>query len=460
MKEIKWEPTEKQYKAFETLQDKETTELLYGGGAGGGKTYLGCVWVAYGCMAYPGSRWLIGRAVLKHLKASTLLTLFDVLRSWGLKPDLDYVYKEMEGVIRFFNGSEIYLRELSADPSDPEFDKLGSFEITGAFVDECSQVSTKAKNITMSRIRYRLEEFGLIPKLLLCSNPTKNFLYHEFYIPYKSGTLPNYRKFLPALVTDNPYISQHYIENLKKMDRATKERLLHGNWEFDDDPSRLFEYMNLVNMFTNDFALKPEEQRYMSVDVARFGEDKTVIMIWRGFYVEMVFIHSKKSTDWVEAEIERLMKEYSIPRSYVVVDEDGIGGGIVDHLSGVRGFVNNSRPFEQSKNIARRPVIHNYGNLKAQCYYALSDFVNSNRIGITRGVSSEIKECIIEDLEQIKKKDPDKDAKLYVTPKDIIKENIGRSPDYGDCMMMRMVFEVASSPKLVFGSLQLGPEKK
>jgi hypothetical protein len=33
MQEIKWSPTEKQYQAFEILHDKETTELLYGGGA-------------------------------------------------------------------------------------------------------------------------------------------------------------------------------------------------------------------------------------------------------------------------------------------------------------------------------------------------------------------------------------------------------------------------------------------
>jgi hypothetical protein len=350
----------------------------------------------------------------------------------------------MEGIIKFpFNSSEIFLRELGLDPSDPEFDKLGSTEYTGAFVDECSQIVTKAKNITMSRIRYKLDEFGLIPKLLLCSNPTKNFLYAEFYKAYRDKTLPAYRKFIPAFVIDNPYISPHYIENLKKMDRATRERLLNGNWEYDDDPSRLFEYENLLNMFTNDFVLKPEENRYMTVDVARFGRDLSVFMIWRGFYIERIIYRSRIPTDEVEKEIESKAKEFAIPRSRIAVDEDGIGGSAVDHLRGIVGFINNSKPMELKTPVS---VPHNFGNLKAQCYFALADKVNSNGIGIYRDVSVEVREKIIEDLEQIKKKDPDKDGKLYVTPKDEIKENIGRSPDFGDCMMMRMIFEVVKRP--------------
>ena len=36
--------TKKQTKALDALEDKTTTELLFGGGAGGGKSALGCYW--------------------------------------------------------------------------------------------------------------------------------------------------------------------------------------------------------------------------------------------------------------------------------------------------------------------------------------------------------------------------------------------------------------------------------
>ena len=60
----------------------------------------------------------------------------------------------------------------------------------------------------------------------------------------------------------------------------------------------------------------------------------------------------------------------------------------------------------------------------------------------------EIKDKIIEDLEQVAQKDIDKDEnKIMLVGKDEIKENIGRSPDYGDAIMMRMYFELKSNYK-------------
>ncbi len=47
---INWEPSEKQYMAWNILQDKIHTEIFYGGGAGGGKSYLGCAWLIISCL--------------------------------------------------------------------------------------------------------------------------------------------------------------------------------------------------------------------------------------------------------------------------------------------------------------------------------------------------------------------------------------------------------------------------
>lgn len=443
---IEWSPNDKQMIAYNYLNDKETTELLYGGGAGGGKSFLGCVWIISSCLKYAGSRWLVGRAILKSLKESTLLTFFDVCKTWGLKAGVDYTYNASSNVVKFKNESEVYLKDLFLYPSDPEFDELGSTEYTGAFIDECSQVTHKAKSIVMSRIRYKLNEFGIIPKLLLCSNPAKNFMYYDFYKPSKDNTLPSYKKFVSALVGDNPYISNFYIDNLNKLDKNTKERLLFGNWDYEDDPARLFDYDKIVDMFT----LKPNKTgvKYLSVDVARFGDDKIVIFLWDGLHVEQVFTFSKQSTLLTEQKIEEIRNQYNIPRSRVVVDEDGVGGGVVDHLSGVKGFVNNGKAYEtllvKNKERVREEAvkIHNYGNLKAQCYFKLSDYVNDGRISFYNEIIPSVKQLLIEDLDQIKRRDPDKDGKLLIIPKEDIKERLGRSTDYGDAFMMRMLFEV------------------
>lgn len=205
----------KQTKTFDLLEDKQTTEVLFGGAAGGGKSILGCIWLITVCSSYPGTRWLMGRSELKNLKQTTLKSFFEVTSTLNLKTGVDFSYNQGSGTIGFSNGSEILLKDLYAYPSDPNFDSLGSLEITGAFVDECNQITEKAKAIVKSRIRYKLDENGIIPKMLMTCNPAKNWVYQQFYKPYKNGELPKDKAFIQSLVTDNPFISKHYIDNLK-----------------------------------------------------------------------------------------------------------------------------------------------------------------------------------------------------------------------------------------------------
>lgn len=443
---INWKPSNKQLKAFHILEDKETNELLYGGGAGGGKSYLGCAWLILNCLRYQGSRWLMGRAVLKDLKDSTLLTFFEICAKWGLVKDIDFKYNSMEGVITFIHtGSQIYLKDLFQYPSDPEFAGLGSREYTGIFIDEGNQIGTKAFNICKSRIRYKLDEFGLIPKILVASNPAKNFLYYDFYKPYRKDTLKPYRKFLPALVQDNPFITKYYIENLRKLDRVSKERLLYGNWEYDDDDSALFEYDKIVKMFDISFG---DKELYLTCDVARFGKDYTVLMLWSGLFVKKIWVYKKQSLDKTKDKIDEIRFEKHIDIRNIIIDEDGMGGGIIDQFRKenkmVQGFINNSRPIERKviQSVYTKTPLHNYANLKAQCYFLLARYVNNEKIGIYKAINETSKSLLIEDLEQIKQKDIDKDGKLTIVSKEMIREAMGRSTDFSDAMMMRMYYEL------------------
>ena len=279
----------------------------------------------------------------------------------------------------------------------------------------------------------------MIPKILVATNPTKNFLYAEFYKKAKDNNLEKYRQFVPALVQDNPYISKYYIENLNKLDKISKERLLLGNWEYDDDPSKLFEYDKIIDMFTNQKIDINQPKKYLTIDVARYGSDRTVIVLWEHLDILRIEALEKKSLKEIRLFIEQVMASERIPRSQVIIDEDGIGGGLVDELTGVKGFVNNSSPKESDFS----KKTHNFANLKSQCYFKLADYVNTGKISI-KPIRPQYNELIIEDLEQIKRKDPDKDGKLAIIPKEEMKEMLGRSTDFSDAIMMRMWFEVAT----------------
>jgi phage terminase large subunit len=299
-------------------------------------------------------------------------------------------------------------------------------------VDEVNQVSKKAWNITKSRIRYKVDEYGLVPKMLGTCNPAKNWVYSDFYKPSLDGTIEPSKRFIQALLSDNPFISKHYRENLLTLDRNSMERLLNGNWEYDDDPAALMAFNKIQDLFTNSFAERGE--KYISADIARFGNDNTVIGVWDGFVLEhLITIEKNKVTEAAE-RIKQLCKTHSVPLSNVICDDDGVGGGVVDIL-GCEGFVNSSTPLVNKE--TKEP--ENYNHLKSQCYFKLAELVNANKMWIR---DDKYRDIIIQELEQVKQYNMDKDGKKQIVPKDKVKELLGRSPDYSDMLMMRCWFEL------------------
>lgn len=431
--ELKFKTFEKQRLALRYLRDRKTNEVLYGGGARGGKSYLGCGWVAMECLQKPGSAWLIAREELTKLKDTTLITFFKVVKDLEIKHRLHFNAQSL--IVTFDNGSIIFFREIKFIPSDPEFDRLGSYDLTGCFLDECQQIHEKAISVLRGRFSVlKGKGWQTIPKSLYTCNPSKNWIYSSFIKPEKEGILPKDKVFIRSLATDNPFVSVDYIENLKKSDKVTVERLLNGNFDYDDDPATLIPFDKIIECFSNDFeSLRGD--RFITADIARLGSDKIVIGIWDGWRVRIEYF-TKERLNVTGQFIEDLRLRYSIGKSNVLCDEDGIGGGIIDFM-GYKGFVNNSSPVNNPKN----NLPENYNNLKSQCYFKLAERINKNGIFIDTSDIS-VKANIIQELEQVKQYNMDKDGKKQILPKDKVKEVIGRSPDFADMLMMREYFEL------------------
>ena len=428
--EINPEFTSKQKECLKYLFDDSTKEVLFGGAAGGGKSWVGCSYLITMCLTYPKTRYLMGRSKLDALKKTTLNTFFEVCTAWNLKAIKDYTFNGSSNVITFYNGSEIILKDLFLYPSDRNFDSLGSLEITGAFIDEANQITEKAKNVVASRLRYKLDENNLIPKLLMTCNPAKNWVYSEYYRPAQDNTIKHYRKFIQSLVIDNNYISKHYETQLSQLDELSKQRLLFGNWEYDATADSLIDYNSIMSMFSQKGI---EGDKYITCDVARFGSDKTVIMLWQGLHIRYIRTILKSAVNEVVDEIKKLQQENGVNLRNIIVDEDGVGGGVKDYLR-CQGFTNNARALKGE----------NYQNLKTQCYYKLADQINKGQIGVSCS-DVNIKNYITEELEQVRTKDADKDNKLQIIPKDTVKSILGRSPDYADALAMRMYYEIDSN---------------
>lgn len=421
--------TKKQGQAWKLLMDDKTNEVLYGGSAGAGKSWLGCLWITTLCLKYEGIRCLIGRTVLQQLKLTTLNTLFETLGSMGLKSGEHYVYNGQSNVITFQNKSEIILKDLAYQPSDPNFDSLGGLELTAVFVDEAAQISQLAYNILKSRMRFKLTEYNLQPKILMTCNPGQVWLKKVFYLPYIQETLEPTKAFVPALPLDNPHLPSSYIEMLKGLPPAQRRRLLEGDWNYMDESDNLFDFDSISNSIFRDVP-QGTDKKYISLDVARFGSDRSVAIVWVGLVVTEVFVYTKLSATELSSEIRELIAKYGVHPKNVIIDADGVGGPVSDILKGT-DFVNNSRPLHEQ----------NFSNLKSQCYVKLSELFKEGKISLNI-----IEPAVIDELTQellsIKLKDVDKDNKVAVQSKEEMKKILGKSPDLSDALMMRMYFEL------------------
>ena len=420
---MKIEFHEKQIAALKALAiDSDIKQVLYGGGVGGGKSFLGCDWQIKRRLKYPGTRGLIGRAELKKLRLSTMQTFFELCANYDLIAGKHYNYNGQDHVITWFNGSQTILMDLADTPSDPEFQRFGSIELTDYFVDEAGEVSEKCVNILASRVRYKL--INDKPKGLLTCNPHKGWLYREFFDAKRSGLIRSDREFIQALPTDNPHVSPVYLESLLLLPEVDRKRLLEGDWDYDETKDRLYEYDDLLRCFRT--PANSNVDKFITADIARMGDDRTVIVVWNGLHAETFVVLKHKPINEVVDTINQLVKSHGVKLSNVLCDEDGIGGGAVDYLK-CKGFLNGSKA-----------VRDNYMNLKSDCYFKMGELITNNLITF----ESTHKDTIVKELEMIRREKLDSDGKLRVTNKEDLKKRHGISPDFADAIMMRAFYEL------------------
>lgn len=432
MNNLELKVSRKQHQALKYLMDKTTTEIWYGGGAGGGKSYIGVARVWMMAKQYPWTRRFFGRKELTNLKKTTLATYYKFMADYKI-PDGDWgKLNSQDNIINFANGSQIYLLDLAYKPSDPLYSRLWSMELTGGFVDESNEIDAQCLTILSTRIgRQKNREYWLKPKMLQTFNPDKGHVYENFYKPWKSGTLPEWRVFIPALATDNPHIDPNYIDQLNKSDEVTRQRLLHGNFEYDDTKGKLFRYDEIIDLFESN--IEVNSTTFLSVDVARLGNDSTVIAVWRGLECIKILKVQGKTTDQVALLVKELEREYGVIRQNIVVDTDWLGAGVADQLRGCYNFHNASSPIKTEQE-------ERFGNLKTQCYFKLREKAEKREIRIN--ADGEIKDTLSQELENIMLKNPENDWKVLLESKEELKRRIGRSPDIADAIMMRMVFTI------------------
>lgn len=261
--------------------------------------------------------------------------------------------------------------------------------------------------------------------------------------------------FVPGDVYENKELLKRdpgYLANLLALPEEEQLRLLKGNWKIRQDGMALFNFQRVNDLFSN--AVENSTDRYITCDAARFGSNLAVIKTWVGWRVIRTQIFTKSSTTDLVKAIENERTRTKIPKSHVLVDQDGVGGGVVDQ----GGYVG----FSGGASVLPDPatgIVENYKNLKTQCYYRFAARVNRAEVAVNEnfivdgfedalevtigGQVYDIVKLIKEDLRCIRKKTSVDVEKKQINSKEEQKNILGgRSPDFSDTLMMREYFEL------------------
>jgi len=172
---------------------------------------------------------------------------------------------------------------------------------------------------------------------------------------------------------------------------------------------------------------RPRGTRIMGVDVARFGDDRTVLIIRDDRCVLGVFCYAKKSTMETVGLIQKHADEFGVRAEDIMVDDTGLGGGVTDRLHELGHEVLPVNFGERALDRER------FLNCRAELYWALRGALkpdSEKRLLIPKQWASLAKECT---WPRYKIRS---DRLIQLEGKDEIKKRKKRSPDEADALAL------------------------
>lgn len=279
---LEYNPTPKQRLFHESTADR----ILYGGAAGGGKSYAMC-WDAFlRCLQWPGTYAYMFRRTFPMLEGTLIKNMLKIIpKSLG-----KYVGDKHE--YRLVNGSII--KFCYCDNEGTDLMNYQGHEIDWLYFDELTHFTKAMYDFLVTRLRTEKKDGSALPYepcVRCASNPGSaghSWVKQAFVDKTDCGqkivrdvVIDEKRKkkqiiytqYIPATAYDNPYLQDNYIFNLLQKPKALREALLYGKWdafegqafpEFVNDPEHYHD--GIGTHVIDPFEIPYHWTRYVSFD--------------------------------------------------------------------------------------------------------------------------------------------------------------------------------------------------
>ena len=255
-------------------------EVLYGGAAGGGKTRALVEDAFMRCAKYPKTTAVIFRRTYRELIDTDIKEALDCYPTEAGK----YIAGNFE--FRLVNGSKILFRHCE---NIKDKNKYRGIEIQFLYFDELTSFEQEIYDFLKTRLRAKISQ-GVVPIVRSASNPgdighswvKKMFVDAGPYMSIQTQEIYSealHKKkivktqYIPALATENPFITDDYIFELEQKPEALRRALLNGDWdsfegqvfkEFVNDPDHYVDrkFTHVIEPFD----IPDDWPRYFSFD--------------------------------------------------------------------------------------------------------------------------------------------------------------------------------------------------
>lgn len=391
VKEIKLSSWQKQY------LDRFDDDLVVACTAiSAGKTRILATWLVLQCLKKPGIRGII---IAQNYRALTKVLVQEIL-NFAAMIGVSVNYNKSSMELEFQNKSILY--GYSAENPNAV---LGLSEIDILAIDEAAYTNEEIYNFSRDRMRGGKYK----PMVRLISSPLVNVRISNWF----SDIVRKYpESVITATYRDNPFTSEEFKKELE-------ERYVIG--------SNLFRQQCLGEIvdadvssqivMRNDFVdtkQSTDNSCYLGYDAAGLGADKDVFVVIDKFGI-VDYIELAEGDTFEKVNIlKRLFNEYNIVNAFA----DGTGG----YSLGVIDLARASNLKIEGINFAAKAYSEEYPNARTEMYL---EFAKEVKNGFY--VNDLIKNELLAQSVSINSR-----GQLQLGPKDLVKKQIGHSPDMCD----------------------------
>jgi len=396
------------------------TYKLYGGAMGGGKTASLINEGIQLNLDYPGNFGLLLRKTWPSFRDTVLPQLEKFLDQ-----RLVDQWNRSEKVIAFKNGSRIRYGGVGDKPDD--WEKFMSGEYGWIALDQAEQFTENEFQMLSTRLRLMIP--GIQYFFLLSCNPNVGWIKERFIESNHKDHI-----FIPALPGDNQAnLPADYINRMKSILTPRQiKALLEGDWSAFGAPDDVYEYSLIQAAMKR--RLEPGLPICIGIDVARFGDDETVIVTAEGLKVRIHEHYQGYDTmktagkAWACAKSLKEKRGEEMKRLEIKVDADGNGAGVVDRLNELKSEKKKELELDSLKvteihGAAKPRDPRKFKNLRAEIHWGLKELLEDLDLPDDNELRSQLMAI---------KYDTNSADQIFIIPKQKIKEKLGRSPDVAE----------------------------